>query len=39
MRQFIISLNISVCFGHANMEKKWIIYYVGDNIEYIVLDC
>ena len=28
MKQFIIFLNISVCFGHPNM-KKLTIYYNG----------
>ena len=29
MRLFIINLNMSVCFGHANM-KKLTIYYTGE---------
>ena len=34
MKQFIIYLNITVCFGHANM-KKWTVLHraknMGDN--------
>ena len=45
LRQFIIYLNVSVCFGHANMKKLTICYLticymaakdMGDNIGKIV---